>query len=1046
MKTQDSTLPHHKISLADGASNPFPGLRPFKIDESYLFFGREGQSDEVLLRLSKTRFVAIIGPSGSGKSSFIYCGVLPIIHGGFLAEAGADWEVIITRPGANPVDNMANALLSHDEAYLAADHEQRKIKRTIVSSLLRSSSLGLVEAILRYKKHVDKNYLILVDQFEELFRFRTNIYENKDSINETLAFINMLNDAVDYTGASIYVAITMRSDFIGDCAQFSELTSKINDSHYLIPQMTREQQRMAITGPVAVGGARISPRLVQQLLNDLGDKTDQLPILQHALMRTWNYWGKYKEQENEAIDIRHYEAIGTMAHALSLHANEAYDELDDHQKFVCEILFKAITEKRGDSDGIRRPTRLDIVAKIANVPIEDVVAVIETFRVPGRSLLTPEYGVQLDGDSIIDISHESLMRIWDKLKNWVDDEAGSVQQYLKLAEAAELYQIGKAGLWRPPDLLIALSWKQQHKPTLVWGQRHHLAFERTIDFLDYSKSEYDTEQRMKELQQKKALKRAKVFALTMSAAAIVCLGFVMWAIFEKTRSDAATIIAEDQRVLAEKNSEEAKKQSEIAKAQSERAQQALLEAQKSAEQARLAQEDAESKRLLAENASLEADKQRRIAEGHQKEAEKAKEEALSNEKRAEEAKENADKLRYLSLAKAMAIKSQQLNDFNLKGILAQQAYQFYKEYEGYDRDYDIYNGLYYALKAFDDESTHSLSGHEKAIRALASTQKGNYLYSGGSMGRVLRWDFIDQTKQADTLANIQENHVVRTLSGSPDLKYLIAGGEYSTNLNDKTYVELITLAEKGSSISQIDGFNAAVWSLEFSPDSKSFYALDNYGRSIKKSDLSIVEEVIKQEENERFSDILISSDGNHLVATTLGEIILYEINKNYEATVIYRNESNISAIDIDSENKLALGDVNGSLKLLPIYSPEEVMELIGHTSWITDVDFSNNNQFLASASKDKTVLLWSLNSLKEPPITLSDHPDWVWQISFTSNDDYLMAATQDKVIRTWPTNLDIMGNKICDKVDRNMSQEEWDLYVGEDLPYQKTCENLSAKE
>ena len=125
--------------------NPFPGLRPFKIDESHLFFGREGQSDEVLLKLSKSRFVGVIGPSGSGKSSFIYCGVLPILYGGFLTDSSPNWEVVVTRPGANPVDNLAESLLGATKEYNQADPEDKKIKRTIVSTLLRSSSLRTID-------------------------------------------------------------------------------------------------------------------------------------------------------------------------------------------------------------------------------------------------------------------------------------------------------------------------------------------------------------------------------------------------------------------------------------------------------------------------------------------------------------------------------------------------------------------------------------------------------------------------------------------------------------------------------------------------------------------------------------------------------------------------------------------------------------------------------------------------------------------------------------------------------------------------------------
>src|SRR5689334_17164549 len=349
----------------------------------------------------------------------------------------------------------------------------------------------------------------------------------------------------------------MRSDFIGDCAQFPELTRKINDSHYLIPQLTREQKRKAIEGPVAVGGATIAPRLTQQLLNDLGDNPDQLPILQHALMRTWSYWTRYRDYNDEAVDLKHYEAIGTMAEALSMHANEAYDELTEDQKRICEVLFKAITEKRGENFGIRRPTKLNEIAAIADVTEEEVKDVVEKFREQGRSLLTPAHGVPMISKSMIDISHESLMRIWVRLKNWVDDEAEAVQMYTRLAEAASMYQVGKAGLWRPPDLQLALNWQAKHKPTLVWGQRYHPAFERTLIFLEYSKKEWETEQRIKELEQKRKLRTARIVALLMGGAVVVCLLFLMYAFVQKSEADKQFKRAEDQRLVAEKNAADA---------------------------------------------------------------------------------------------------------------------------------------------------------------------------------------------------------------------------------------------------------------------------------------------------------------------------------------------------------------------------------------------------------------------------------------------------------------------------------------------------------
>ncbi|MEQ8423156.1 MAG: High-affnity carbon uptake protein Hat/HatR, partial [Cyclobacteriaceae bacterium] len=538
--------------------------------------------------------------------------------------------------------------------------------------------------------------------------------------------VNLLMEAVNYEDAPIYVGITMRSDFIGDCAQFPELTRKLNDSHYLIPQMTRDQKRRAVEGPVAVGGANISPRLVQQLLNDLGDNPDQLPILQHALMRTWSYWANYRDYNDEPVDLKHYEAIGTMSEALSQHANEAFEELDEEQKRICEILFKAITEKRGENFGIRRPTRLSEIAAIADVSEKDVAEVLEKFREPGRSLLTPAHGTELGSKSMIDISHESLMRIWVRLKNWVDDEAEAVQMYLRLAEAAAMYQVGKAGLWRPPDLQLALNWQAKHKPTLVWGQRYHPAFERTMVFLEYSRKEFETEQRIKELEQKRKLQRARVTAIVFGSLMVVALMFLVYAIYQQTEAKRQEALAVANAAAATAAQKDTEAQREVAEQQRDAAEQARKEAD---EQRQLAEQNAEEARLQ----TIRAEQQRQLAVANEEKAKKnetlaQKNERLANEQRkiAEENEAKATRARYIAQAKAMALKSQELSSNpTQEALLAQQAFNFNKSHEGYNYDNDIYNGLFYALKTQDHPLKKSLESHKKgsamAIEARLST-------------------------------------------------------------------------------------------------------------------------------------------------------------------------------------------------------------------------------------------------------------------------------------------------------------------------------------
>jgi hypothetical protein len=260
--------------------------------ENHLFFGRDGQNDTLLELLGENRFLAIVGTSGCGKSSLVRAGLLPDLNSGFMAKAGSRWRIAICRPGGNPTGNLAIALnrpvISVNETAEKSEETDLTISTAITEAILHRSSFGIVDVFRRHRSHKQENLLVLVDQFEELFRFKESSgFANAH--DEAAAFVKLLLKAAEQPEIPIYIVITMRSDFLGDCAQFRDLPEEINKSQCLIPRMTYEQRQQAITGPVGVNGAEIVPRLVQRLLNDMGDDPDQFPVLQHALMRTWDY-------------------------------------------------------------------------------------------------------------------------------------------------------------------------------------------------------------------------------------------------------------------------------------------------------------------------------------------------------------------------------------------------------------------------------------------------------------------------------------------------------------------------------------------------------------------------------------------------------------------------------------------------------------------------------------------------------------------------------------------------------------------------------------
>jgi uncharacterized RDD family membrane protein YckC len=481
---------------ATAVSNPFPGLRPFRTDEEHLFFGRENQVDRMIDKLAARRFLAVVGISGSGKSSLVNCGLRPALHRGYMARAGAAWRMAQFRPGNDPIGQLARALAAPGVLF---DQPMTGTLSTeaLVEATLRLGSLGLVDMVEQAALPPGTQLLVIVDQFEELFRFRALSHmPAKDTFGPTedaIAFVRLLLEATARFEVPIHVVLTMRSDFLGDCAQFAGLPEAINEGQYLVPRLTREEIRAAVTGPVGVAGVEISPVLVTRLLNDVGGNPDQLSILQHALNRTFAHW------ENEGhsrgpLALPHYEASGGMAHALDRHAEKAYAELGtpDRQR-LGERVFKALTDTATDPRGIRRPTRLSTLGDIVGATQHELQAVIDVFRKPSRSFLMPPLPEPLTVDSVIDISHEALMRVWERLNRWADEEAQSTRTYRRLSETAALYESGKTNLWRDPDLRLALDWRRHNQPTKAWAEQHQGGFDRAMAFLDRSRDTQEAE-------------------------------------------------------------------------------------------------------------------------------------------------------------------------------------------------------------------------------------------------------------------------------------------------------------------------------------------------------------------------------------------------------------------------------------------------------------------------------------------------------------------------------------------------------------------------
>ncbi|MFO1126881.1 MAG: hypothetical protein U1E66_00335 [Rhodospirillales bacterium] len=520
--------------------DPYPGLRPFRSDESDIFFGRETQTDEMVQRLKTSRFLAVVGTSGCGKSSLVRAGLVAALETGLMGvPEGARWRFAVMRPGGRPMHRLAAKLSA--QVGLAPDgaSSSSAIGRGLLGARLRRGPLGIVEVLTANPLPPKTNLLVVVDQFEEIFRFR-----REGDINEADAFIALLLASAEQEQFPVYVVLTMRSDFIGDCALFEGLPEAINESQYLTPRLSREQRRLAILGPARAFDGDVSESLLNLLLNETNGGPDQLPVLQHLLMRMWTSKARaLSPGQRIELDLDDYDRVGGLLHALDRHADEIYQGLaNDTQRMIAEVMFRRLSESPAN---IRRPTEAREIARLAAVPLADVAAVADAFRAPGANFLMPDPSEMVEDRTKLDISHESLIKRWQRLRTWSSNEAHDAEAYRELEREAQKNRRDESDLLSGLNLQRAVAWRQQRDPTADWANRYGGDFALAMRFL--SRSE-DAAERVRT-----ARKRARRRQLWMwrSFAGVFFLLFVLTVMFFSVAMNTQQAASEaEARVIA----------------------------------------------------------------------------------------------------------------------------------------------------------------------------------------------------------------------------------------------------------------------------------------------------------------------------------------------------------------------------------------------------------------------------------------------------------------------------------------------------------------
>ena len=514
--------------------DPYPGLRPFEKHEWAVFFGRERMTDAVIERLVRRQFIFVHGDSGCGKSSLIKAGVFARLEQE-NARGGVSWRTCEMQPRVAPLDALATALAS-----LAGTRD-----RSHVLDIRRALNFGADAPahVARLVRRGDLDHVcLLLDQFEELFAF-----VRRGGRDEASLFVQFLVSLVKSPPPGLYAVATMRSEFLGACAQFPGLAEAVNDVQYLLPRMAPLDLLRAIREPAPAYRGTVCKALAQRLIADAGGTQDQLPLIQHGLLVL--YKRKVRpviggETPKWRLELEDYTSDpARLADMLSGHADQVARKADPDGRIV-ETVFRALTEINADGQAIRRPQSFGALLAITGVAAPVLQDVLRAFRAEGASFLRP-YATVAEGDGasvardlldtdVVDISHEALIRSWrriaDPTNGWLAREFQDGLIWKSLLVQAASFEENESNVLSRATVLERQRWLAAH--TAAWAERYGGGWDRVADLVAGSVSDA-------ERQQRKERRAARKQALLATALAMLFFLGLVYFIGQNKRTAAA---------------------------------------------------------------------------------------------------------------------------------------------------------------------------------------------------------------------------------------------------------------------------------------------------------------------------------------------------------------------------------------------------------------------------------------------------------------------------------------------------------------------------
>ncbi len=986
VETEAATLPAQE-ETAQPLRNPYKGLRAFQEEDADNFFGRDTLIAQLIRRLSEpdamARFLAVVGPSGSGKSSVVKAGVIPALRQGAL-PGSERWVVIEMLPSAYPLEELESALL--------------RATSTPVPELLtqlRQDERGLMRAVKRILPDEPGVELVLViDQFEELF----TLVEDESA---RFHLLDSLMVALGDPHSRLRAIVTLRADFYDRPLRYAEFGRVMRERTEIVLPLSPDELEQAIVNPAERSGLALGTDLVAAIIADVSEQPGALPLLQYTLTEL------FERREGRALTLGAYRAVGGVSGALARRAEELYAEMDEtRQEATRQLFLRLVTPGEGTEDTRRRVRLAELESlAVAGPAMDAVMRVFSQYR-----LLTFDRDPVTHGPTV-EVAHEALIREWQRLRDWLDASREDLRLHRRLmVAAAEWLNSGKdAGflvtgsrLAQYEEWIAAtdLEFAQEEWDYLVASMAEQEA--RSQAEQERLRREIELEQRSITLErrsiasERRAANRLRLLVATLVVFLVGAVGLSLFAFSQSAERQDALATSEFNKDLAETQVAIAQTQAGIAEQQAgiARLNSSLLLAA-SAELA-LTNRDTDLAILLALQAAEQDAPPEQAArtlfnvadapgtharfEGHSGQVSQV---AISPDgRRAVSAGADSTVIVWNVEARQMLGRLEGHTD----AVTAVQFAPDGRSVVSGSRD-----GTLIVWNLENGEILARLAGHTDAVTGVALTPDGARALSASRDATLRLWD-LATGQELDVL----EGHTdaVLSVAASPDGARALSGAQDGT-------LRLWDL-DTGQELAVLEGHTDAVLSVAFSPDGTRALSGAQDG-TLRLWDLDTGQEIRRFEGHTGgVTSVAFSADGlQALSASRDGSVRLWSIERGAELLrLLGHSDAVTSAVFSPDGRDVLSGSADMTLRLWELHRGSEMRRLSGHADTVYEVAVSPDGRTAVSASGDGTLIVWDLETgalLRQ----LEGHQDWVRSVAFSPDGATILSGSYDTTLILW---------------------------------------------